>query len=292
MREAVVSAEKLSKSFGHKEVLRGITATAEPGDVIGVLGKNGAGKTTLLEVLLGFGPPTSGSAKVFGEDSMHLSERAKARIGFVPQQDELIEILTGAQHVKVTSSFYRVWDHALTSRLVSEWEIPMDRAIGKLSPGERQKLALVLALGHRPDLLVLDEPVASLDPIARRAFLKQLLDITDDEHRTVLFSSHIVSDLERVANRIWILREGELIWQGELDALKESVVRLHVRGRRELAGSLGIPNALSERIHGTHATVAVAAWDPAEQARLAARLDADIEAEPLGLEDIFVELHG
>ena len=139
---------------------------------------------------------------------------------------------------------------------------------------------------------MLDEPVASLDPIARRAFLKQLLDITDHEHCTVLFSSHIVSDLERVANKIWILKEGELIWQGELDALKESVVRLHVRSRRELAGSLGIPNALSERIHGTHATVAVAEWDPAEQARLAARLDAEIEAEPLGLEDIFVELHG
>ncbi|HEX6994751.1 MAG TPA: ABC transporter ATP-binding protein [Gammaproteobacteria bacterium] len=291
MREAVVSAEKLSKSFGHKEVLHDITAVAEAGDVIGVLGKNGAGKTTLLEVLLGFGPPTSGSAKVFGEESMHLSERAKARIGFVPQQDELIEMLTGEQQLKVTSAFYRSWDHALTGRLISEWEIPMDRAILKLSPGERQKLALVLALGHRPDLLVLDEPVASLDPIARRAFLKQLVDITGGEQRTVLFSSHIVSDLERAANKIWIVKHGRLIWQGELDALKESVVRLHVRGRRELESGLGIPNALSERIRGTRATVAVAAWNPAEQARLAARLDADIEAEPLGLEEIFVELH-
>jgi len=291
MPEAVVSAERLSKSFGAKEVLREITAIAEPGDVIGVLGKNGAGKTTLLEVLLGFGPPTSGTARLFGEESMRLSERAKARIGFVPQQDELIDMLTGEQQLKLTSVFYRSWDRELARRLISEWEIPMDRTIRKLSPGERQKLALVLALGHRPDLLVLDEPVASLDPIARRAFLKQLLDVTGSENRTVLFSSHIVSDLERAANKVWILKHGELIWQGELDALKESVVRLHVRGRRKLTGSLGIPNALSERVHGTHATVAVASWDPRDEARLAARLDADVEAEPLGLEDIFVELH-
>src|SRR5690606_8534221 len=137
------------------------------------------------------------------------------------------------------------------------------------------------ALGHGPDLLVLDEPVASLDPIARRAFLKQLLDVSGDENRTVLFSSHIVSDLERAANKVWILKHGRLIWQGDLDALKESVVRLHVRGRRTLAPHLGIPNALSERINGTQATVAVASWDPVEQPRLAARLGAEIEAEPL-----------
>ena len=291
MADAIVSARGLSKSFGAKLVLNDITAAAEPGDVIGVLGKNGAGKTTLLEVLLGFSPPSAGSAAVFGEESMRLSEGAKARIGFVPQQDELIDLLTGAQHLKVTSAFYRHWDQALTERLVSEWEIPMDRRIQKLSPGERQKLSLMLALGHHPDLLVLDEPVASLDPIARRAFLQQLLDVSGDENRTVLFSSHIVSDLERAANKVWIVKDGRLIWQGELDTLKESVVRLHVRGRRAWAQSLGIPNVLSERVQGAQATVAVAHWDPSESTALAARLDADIEAEALGLEDIFVELH-
>lgn len=291
MAEAVVSASGLSKAFGAKEVLRDITAAAEPGDVIGVLGKNGAGKTTLLEVLLGFSPPSAGSATVFGEQSLRLSERVKARIGFVPQQDELIDPLTGAQQLKITAAFYRNWDQALTGRLVAEWEIPLDRRIQKLSLGERQKLSLLLALGHHPDLLVLDEPVASLDPIARRAFLRQLLDVSGDPNRTVLFSSHIVSDLERAANKVWIIKDGLLLWQGELDTLKESVVRLHVRGRGQLGADLGIANALSQRVQGAQATVAVAHWDPAEQSTLAARLDAQIEAEPLGLEDIFVELH-
>jgi ABC-2 type transport system ATP-binding protein len=268
-----------------------VTARAEPADVIGVLGKNGAGKTTLLEVLLGFSPPTSGSARVFGEESMRLSERAKARIGFVPQQDELIDLLTGAQQLKVTAAFYHNWDHALIERLVADWEIPLDRRIQKLSPGERQKLSLLLAMGHRPDLLVLDEPVASLDPIARRAFLQQLLDVSGDKNRTVLFSSHIVSDLERAANKVWILKEGRLIWAGELDTLKESVVRLHVRGRRALGADLRVANAISQRVQGAQATISVAHWNPSEHGALAERLDADIEAEPLGLEDIFVELH-
>ncbi len=286
-----VSAQGLSKAFGAQPVLRDITVAAGAGDVIGLLGKNGAGKTTLLEVLLGFSPPSAGSARVFGEDSMRLTEAAKARIGFVPQQDELIDVLTGTQQLKVTAAFYRNWDHALTARLVDHWGIPMDRRIQKLSPGERQKLSLLLALGHHPDLLVLDEPVASLDPIARRAFLQQLLDVAGDARRTVLFSSHIVSDLERAANRVWILKDGELTWHGELDTLKESVVRLHVRGRRALDGDFTLPNALSRRVHGNQAVVTVAHWTPDAIGDLAARLDADIEAEPLGLEDIFVELH-
>ncbi len=291
MAEQVVSAEGVSKAFGAQQVLRDITVAAVAGDVIGVLGKNGAGKTTLLEILLGFSPPSAGSTRVFGEESLQLSERAKSRIGFVPQQDELIDVLTGIQQLKVTAAFYRDWDHALTDRLIAEWGIPMDRRIQKLSPGERQKLSLLLALGHHPDLLVLDEPVASLDPIARRAFLQQLLDVAGDARRTVLFSSHIVSDLERAANRVWIMKDGELTWQGELDTLKESVVRLHVRGRRALDGNFALANALSRRVHGNQATVTVTHWTPDAAGELAARLDADIEAEPLGLEDIFVELH-
>lgn len=291
MTQPVVQAQGLSKAFGAKRVLDGISATAEAGDVIGVLGKNGAGKTTLIEILLGFGPPTEGSAQVLGETSMQLSESAKAQIGFVPQQDELVDILTGAHQLSLTASFHRRWDRALISRLATDWEVPLDRRISKLSVGERQKLSLLLALGHRPSLLVLDEPVASLDPIARRSFITELIDESRDEQRTVLFSSHIVSDLERVANKIWVLKHGRLAWAGDLDTLKDSVVRLHIHGRRALPPDLGVPNALSSRVDGVHATVAAASWTGAETSALATRLDADLEVESLSLEEIFVELH-
>jgi ABC-2 type transport system ATP-binding protein len=291
MSEAVANVRGLSKRFGRKEALKEITADVGAGDVIGVLGKNGAGKTTLLEVLLGFSPPSAGSSQVFGEDSMALSERAKARIGFVPQQDELLGLLTGKQHFCVSAAFHERWDSALIERLVAEWEVPMDRVIQTLSVGERQKLSVLLALGHHPELLVLDEPVASLDPIARRRFFQELFEIAASTTRAVLFYSHIVTDLERAANKIWIIKDGRLYWQGDVDALKENVVRLHVRAKTPLPIDVPVPHRLAYRVEGNRATIAVAQWSPGQRDALAKELDADIDVEPLGLEEIFVELH-
>jgi ABC-2 type transport system ATP-binding protein len=291
MSEPIVTIRNLSKRFGATAALTDVSAEVEEGDVIGVLGKNGAGKTTLLEVLLGFSPPSAGSTHVFGEDSMALSERAKARIGFVPQQDELLGILSGQQQLAITAAFHARWDHALIERLLAEWEVPTQRRIQSLSVGERQKLSVLAALGHHPPLLVLDEPVASLDPIARRQFLEQLFDASEAAGRAIVFSSHIVSDLERAANKVWILKDGSLHWQGYLDSLKESVVRLHVRAKVALPLDPPAPNVLTYRVEGRNATIAVAQWDAATRASLASRLCADVDVEPLSLEEIFVELH-
>jgi ABC-2 type transport system ATP-binding protein len=287
----VAETRGLSKRFGSKEALIDVTAEVEPGDVIGVLGKNGAGKTTLLEVLLGFSPPTAGSSQVFGESSMALSAKAKGRIGFVPQQDELLGMLSGKQQLCIGAAFHEHWDSALIQRLVGDWEVPLDRGIHSLSVGERQKLSVLLAIGHHPDLLVLDEPVASLDPIARRRFFQALFEVAEQPTRAVLFSSHIVSDLERVANKVWIVKDGRLYWHGLLDSLKESVVRLHVRAKGALPLEPPLPNVLAYRVEGSHATVAVGQWNPAARESLATRLHADIDVEPLGLEEIFIELH-
>ena len=291
MPQAVVSARALSKRFATKDVLHEISVDVEPGDIVGVLGKNGAGKTTLLELLLGFSIPTSGSAEIFGERSADLSAAVKKRIAFVPQQDELIDLLTGAQQLSLTAAFYEQWDRALIERLSGEWEIPLERRIQTLSVGERQKLSLLLALGAHPELLVLDEPVASLDPIARRQFITEIVDRARGTQRTVLFSSHIVSDLERAANKVWIVKDGRLAWAGDLDALKESVVRLHIHGRGALPGDVCVPDALTSRVDGSHAIVAATHWTSERTSALAAKLDADVEVESLALEDIFLELH-
>src|SRR4051812_998092 len=226
---STVTASNLGKAFGDKQVLRDMTFGVAPGDVIGVLGKNGAGKTTLLELMLGFTAPSSGAVRVFGHDSYSLPGGIKARVGFVPQQDELLDQLTVADQLRVIASFYPHWDFGLIDRLCSEWGVKVNARIKSMSVGERQKLSILLAFGHKPELLILDEPVASLDPIARRQFLEQLLTLSTDEHRAIVFSSHIVSDIERLANRIWILKDGRLDWQGDLDSLKESIVRLHIR---------------------------------------------------------------
>jgi ABC-2 type transport system ATP-binding protein len=216
MPEPLVIARNVTKNFGAKVALDDVSAEVLPGDIIGVLGKNGAGKTTLLETVLGFSPPTKGSTAVFGEDALHLSGSAKARIGFLSQQDEMLWMLTGRQQLAIVAAFHAAWDRTLIDRLVTEWAVPLDQRIDSLSVGERQKLAVLLALGHEPDLLVLDEPVASLDPIARRQFLQQLFAIAENERRAVLLSSHIVSDLERAANKVWIVKDGRLHWQGQI----------------------------------------------------------------------------
>jgi len=293
MSAAAVEASHLFKSFGKHEVLHDITTRVNPGDVVGVIGKNGAGKTTLLETLLGFSPPSSGSAQIFGEDSLMMSVAVKSRIGFVPQQDELLPTLDGRRQLALTASFYPQWDTALVDRLAREWELPLDRRANALSGGERQKLSTLMALGHNPDLLVLDEPVASLDPLARRRFLQQLLEIAGDETRAVIFSSHIVSDLERVANRIWMMRDGVLVWDGETDELKQAVKRLHITAKQKLPSDLGVRRIISERrgADGLTATITVRDPESALAEGLAQRLNAHVESEGLGLEDIFLEIH-
>jgi len=287
----VISLHELGKVIGGKAILSDISVDSEPGSIVGLLGKNGAGKTSLIDVLLGFSPPSSGSSRVFGENSFELPAAAKGRIGFVPQQDELLDSLTGAQQLALNAALHPAWDEALIARLVREWEVPLDRRIQVLSGGERQKLATLLALGHEPDLLVLDEPASSLDPVARRRFLRELLEIAESPARTVLFSTHIVSDLERVASQVWIIRDGRLAWAGDLDSLKESVVRVTLLARDALPLHLGIEGAVSQRGDARCAQLVVTGWQDERQRELADRWDAEVTVERLGLEEIFLELH-
>lgn len=286
-----VVARGLGKAFTEKSVLQNLSFAVEPGDVIGVLGKNGAGKTTLLELMLGFSPATAGEIRLFGHESFRMPPQVKGRVGFVPQQDELLSVLTVADQLKLIASFYPQWDNRFIERLCASWSIDTRARIRNLSLGERQKLSILLALGHRPDLLVLDEPVASLDPIARRQFLEQMVEVVADGQRAVVFSSHIVSDIERLANRIWILKEGRLYWQGDLDSLKESIVRVHLRGTRALPDSLQIPNALSTRRDNAYAVAIVRDWTDATARDMEQRYAVSVEVETLALEEIFLELH-
>ncbi len=286
-----VVARELSKSFDTKRVLHDVSFAVEPGDVIGVLGKNGAGKTTLLELVLGFTPASGGRVEVFGHESYKLPGNAKKRVGFVPQQDELIGQLSAADQIKLVKSFYSTWDDALIERLVATWGIDLKARVKTMSVGERQKLSIALALGHRPDLLILDEPVASLDPLARRHFLEQIVEVAADGNRSVVFSSHIVSDIERLANRIWILKDGHLHWRGDFDELKDSVVRVHLRPNGRPLNGTSIPNALSVEHGDGYTTAVVHGWSPDLEEQIATLTGATLDVEGLTLEDIFLAMH-
>ena len=281
----------LQRQLGGVAVLKGISAQVLPGQVIALLGKNGAGKTTLLETILGFAFPTAGEAKLWDKPATDIDDAIKQRLGFVPQQDELMASMTGWEHLALFKAYRQHWNQTLVDKLIIEWLIPMDAEVRKLSVGQRQKLSILLALAHEPDLLILDEPVASLDPIARRQFLQQLVDIAADENRAVIFSTHIVSDVERVASQVWMMRDGVFVYQGELDELKESFVRVHLHAQESLPMQLEWPGLQRQKIHGKDAQLIFNAWQDSWSQQLASAYEAQVDVEYLSLEDIFLEMN-
>jgi len=221
-----LSLQGLSVSFGAQRVLDGLDWQLPSGQVVGLLGRNGAGKTTLIETLLGLREPDAGQALLFGHASQALPDAVRARIGYVPQRSDLFEWLTADQLLAYFRSFYPRWNDAKVQGLVSRWDIARDKPIGKLSGGQQQRLSIVRALAHEPELLVLDEPVASLDPAGRRDFLSELVGQVVDRRTTIVFSTHILSDLERVAVDVAFLTGGKIALHAPLDELLESSVRL------------------------------------------------------------------
>ncbi len=291
MSESVMKLSHLRKKFDEKEVLRGVDLDIPPGTVLGLLGQNGSGKTTLLKCSLGLLRPTAGTASVFGEDAWNLSAEAKARLGYVPQEVVSYPWMRVRQVIAYTAAFYPRWNHELVADMCNRWHLPLEERVGPLSVGQLQTLGIVLALGHEPEFLVLDEPVASLDPSARRQFLKILLDILEHPNRTIVFSTHITSDLERIASRVAILRNGRIAFHGELDELKDRVKRLQIASRSELPVSFAVPGALRCQVDGSSATVSVNQFDERLVDDLRTTWDVDVSVVDLNLEEIFVEMH-
>jgi ABC-2 type transport system ATP-binding protein len=226
---ATVDIRQLSLAYGNKPVLQDLSWHLPAGQVVGLLGRNGAGKTTLLEAMLGLRDQASGQVRLFGEDVASFSDASRSRIGYVPQQSNLFEWMTPAQLLTYFKSFYPRWNDVKVEGLLTRWAIDRNQPIGQLSGGQQQRLSIIRALGHEPDLLVLDEPVASLDPAGRRDFLQELVSQVIDRQTTVVFSTHILSDLERVAFNVAFMGAGRIVLQAPLDELME--------GARSITGS-------------------------------------------------------
>ena len=291
MAETIIDIRGLTKSYGRARVLHGVNLQVPRGAVVGLMGTNGAGKSTLIKCLLGLLRADDGHADVFGFDSWDLPASAKGRLGYVPQIVYLYGWMKVRHVIAYTASFYSNWDFAWADDLAKRWRVPLDSRVQTLSTGQLQAVALVLALGHRPDLLVLDEPVASLDPIARRDFLRSVLELTEDESRTVLFSTHISSDLERVATHVAILLEGRIAYFSELDDLKDRVKRLRLSSTADFPRDFCVPGALRTRVEGTNALAAVPNVTSELVDDLRDRWHAEVRVEDLNLEEIFVELN-
>jgi len=222
MTHAMINIDALHKEFKGEVALRNINTQVNKGDVIALLGENGAGKSTLLESILGFTYPSSGRITLFGQcRPVELSDELKHRIGYVPQTEELLPNMTADAYLSMIASFYLHWNTHLIEQRLEEWKLPRNKRLSSLSGGQRQMVSILSAIGHEPELLILDEPVASLDPASRRRFLQLLIDSQLKNNTTILFSTHIVSDVERIATRLWLLKQGELSIDEGLDTVKE-----------------------------------------------------------------------
>ncbi len=289
--EVRIEVSKLCKSFAKQAVLCDVDWTIAAGSVVGLLGTNGSGKTTLIQCLLGLLKADSGLVMIDGENAWDLTARTKARIGYVDQRPKFYPWMNGSDLLQYVGAMYPNWNSALCAEYAKQWDVPLFKPFGKLSPGEQQKIAILTALGNEPDLLILDEPVSSLDPLARRAFLRSLLEIARDENRTILFSTHITSDVERVATHVAFLHDGRIQWFDELDVTKERIRRLRFRSKNNFPASFTIPGALHIQIDGSLVVASVAATSEADIEAVCARYDAAVEVEELNLEEIFLELH-
>ncbi|ODV15423.1 MAG: ABC transporter ATP-binding protein [Rhodanobacter sp. SCN 68-63] len=287
---SVLRVTQLSKAFAKREVLRALDWSVPAGRVVGLLGRNGAGKTTLLRCLLGLSPIDGGEVSLFGAPMTEPGGERMHRVGFVPQTFDLFPWMKVRAYLDFTAAFYARWNAALANRLLGEWQLDPKQKIGQLSQGQRQKLAIVRAIAPEPDLLVLDEPVASLDPQARRAFMAELLELMRAPGKTVIFSTHITADLERADADIALLRDGRIQFTRPLAEL-----RTHLR-RVVLSRAAGWPQApvvaglLKATVKGERAELLVE--DPTLDSldALAAREQATLQIETPTLEDLFVEL--
>ena len=232
MTENLLELRGVSLSYDTIDVLHGMDLKLMRGTVTGLLGRNGSGKTTLMRVALGMMRADHGEAWVFGTPANDSPSEIRKRIGYVPQTFDSFDWMKVNDCIEFVASFYEnEWDWELIRRLTRDWQLN-HRKIGELSPGDRQKVSILLAIGHVPELLVLDEPVAKLDPAARREFLRMIVEMNIDHSQTTLLSSHITSDIERICSHIAILYQGHIICHSTLDELKEHVRVITMPGTR------------------------------------------------------------
>jgi ABC-2 type transport system ATP-binding protein len=215
---AVLEARGLGKRYGRLWALSDCTLSIPPGHVAGLVGPNGAGKTTLLHLAVGLLAPTSGTIEVLGSQPA-AGPAQLARVGFLAQDAPTYAGLSVADHLRLGAHLNPGWDAGLARGRIEELGLDLAQKAGKLSGGERAQLALTLAVAKRPELLILDEPVASLDPLARREFLQDLMSAVAEQQVSVVLSSHLVADLERVCDYLIVLTTGRVQVAGEVEEL-------------------------------------------------------------------------
>lgn len=285
----VIELAKVTKRYGRQTALDGVSLAVPPGVVFALLGENGAGKTTAIRLMLGLTEPTAGAVHVLGFDSGRDGFEIRRRVGYLPERPTLYEWMTAAEIGWFTAGFYPDGFEFEFRRLVEGFQVPLDRKLSQLSKGMRAKVALSLAMAHRPELLVLDEPTSGLDTMVRREFLESMVDIAA-EGRTVLLSSHQIGEVERVADIVAIVHRGRVLLIERLEEIKRTTRQVTVTmedAHRDVPALEA--TIIHQRHRGRQYELVVRGLDDTalEQLRFAAGVVA-VEARTPSLEEIFV----
>ena len=222
----LLEARGLKRHYGNVPAVDGVDLNVRSGEIYGFLGINGAGKTTTIRMLMGIIAAEAGSMRLFGETTRRTTIKQKQQIGYVSQEQNFYPWMTCRGLGRFVGSFYPTWDGQEFRRLLEIFEIPETRRVSQLSGGMKAKLALAMAIAPRPELLILDEPTAGLDPVARRDFMEIIVAQARQHRRTTFFSSHLIDEVERCADRIGIIHQGRMKFEGELSDLRTKVKRV------------------------------------------------------------------
>jgi len=293
MSDAVVEMSKVTrlypKSLGG---VRDFDLRLAPGESYGLLGRNGAGKTTALRVVMGMLRPTTGTVRVFGFDPFKEPEKAKIRVGYLAEDQEFPLALTPLDLFRLHADLYPSWRTDFADALARRLALPAGRRLRDLSKGQRRQAGLVCAVAHRPALLVLDEPAGGLDPVTRRDFLEEVIDLLADEGTTVLFSSHDLAAVERVAGRVGILADGRLLLERDVATLRENSCRVLVDSI-DVARAAAIDDCIRADVRGGSLALTFLCAEPDARRRVTEALGvAPRQATAVTLEDVFVDLLG
>ena len=292
MSEPVIETNRLTKFFGGRCVVDELTLSIERGSIFGFLGRNGAGKSTTIRLLLGLLEPTRGTSRVLGANSRNLSPQDRARIGYLPEGHHVYGWMSVQECGKFQRSFYDKWNDDIFRAVLTHFRLDMKTKAGNLSRGQRAGLCLAMVLAPEPELLILDDPALGLDPVARRSLIQSMLFVTRQADRTILFSSHMLSDVERVADEIAVLDGGNLRASCNLETFRQQVRQISLRH-----GSAPIVLPKINGLLQTYRTegeisLTIANLDKSEEEALRALPGVSFEEVSLGLEEAFIAYVG
>jgi ABC-2 type transport system ATP-binding protein len=283
-----IETRNLGRKFGKFEAVKNVSLRVPRGTVFGLLGVNGAGKSTIIKMIMGHLRPTAGEIRVLGralgEDLLGI----RRRVAYVSENRYMYDWMTVEESISFTRAFHETWDDRKASDLLKRFSLPPEKKVRQLSRGNRARLCLLLALSFNPELIILDEPTSGLDPIVRRDFIENIVAEIAEEGKTVLFSSHIVEEVERVADYVGIINEGELLLVSTLDEIKANYKRVRYATNGTRPEVAGVPGVLAVE-NGRHEQVlTVSAWGDETLRTLSERGVKNPEVLPISLEDIFV----